>query len=616
MRWLPGLVLVLALLAGRAASAQTPPAAAPAPPTFRAGVERVMISAVVRDSRSRLVTNLVQSDFEVLDKGVRRPITDFRAERAAVSVALLFDFSGSMQMAEKVESARLAARHVLTWLNAGRDELAIYSFDTALHQLEPFAPYREDATLERSLFGIAPFGMTSLNDAIAATAKDVAARPNSHRAVVVLTDGLDNHSVLSAAEASGIASSIDVPVYIMAVVSPLDHVGAATAVSTESPLPVGNLADLARWTGGEFFVTSATEQTRLAAQRIVDELRHQYLIAFEPASQPGWRPLEVRTRNRKLVVRARGGYIAGQRPASPEAAAAGRPGREIALFEGTSMKDWQVLGTVDFDGHGEVAVKDGELVLGAGRPMTGVKWAGRELPKTNYEVTLEARRIDGGDFFCGMTFPVTGVARKPDPGRLGRQPHRPLQPGRPRRVRERNRWLDDIRAGPVVQGPAAGHPRQNRSVGGRQPGRGCRDLGPQGFAAVGDGPDAAFRIRHVQDHGRVEADPREAALAVMTGESSRPETRRRGARGYSERTGIVSTGRRAWRTTFSATEPNMTRSQPVEPWVAMTMRSTASSLAIRTTSLPASPCPTIVRTTSPSAVSSSRRAFSCCSASA
>ncbi|RPJ79448.1 MAG: VWA domain-containing protein, partial [Acidobacteria bacterium] len=202
---------------------------------------------------------------------------------------------------------------VLAWLEAGRDELAIYSFDTALHQLEPFGPYREDGTLERSLFGIEPFGMTSLNDAIGAAAKGLAARPNSHRALIVLTDGRDNHSQLSPAEASSIASSIDVPVYIMAVVSPLDHAGKATAVSTESPVPVGDLADLARRTGGDFFVTSATEQTSLAARRLVDELRHQYLIAFEPASRPGWRPLEVRARDSQFVVRARGGYISGGR---------------------------------------------------------------------------------------------------------------------------------------------------------------------------------------------------------------------------------------------------------------------------------------------------------------
>jgi VWFA-related protein len=311
MRWIQGLTVVLTVVAGRAAFGQSPAAPPPAVPMFSAGVDRVLVSAVVRDRTGKLVTDLVQKDFEVLDSGERRPITDFRAERAAVSVALLFDLSGSMDVAAKAESARLAARQVLAWLQAGRDELAIYSFDTALHELQAFAPYREDGTLERLLFGMAPFGMTSLNDAIAATARVVATRPNSHRAVIVLTDGLDNHSQLSPAEASAVASSIDVPVYVMAVVSPLDHTGAATAVRTESPVPVGDLADLARWTGGDFFVTSATAQTGLAAQQIVDELRHQYLIAFESASRPGWHPLVVRTRNHQLVVRARGGYIAG-----------------------------------------------------------------------------------------------------------------------------------------------------------------------------------------------------------------------------------------------------------------------------------------------------------------
>jgi VWFA-related protein len=312
MRWLLALMLALTLLAGRAAFGQTPAAAPPTGLTFRAAADRVLVNAVVRDRKGKLVTNLVGADFEVLDDGTHRPITDFRADRAPISVALLFDGSGSMQVAAKIESARLAARQVLALLEAGRDELAIYSFDTALHHLEPFALYREDATLERSLFGMAPFGMTSLNDAIAATAKDVATRPNSHRAVIVLTDGRDNHSALSPAEASGIASSIDVPVYIMAVLSPLDHTGATTAVTTESPVPVGDLADLARWTGGEFFATSATAQTALAARQMVDELRHQYLIAFEPATRPGWHPLVVRVRDHRLVVRARGGYTAGQ----------------------------------------------------------------------------------------------------------------------------------------------------------------------------------------------------------------------------------------------------------------------------------------------------------------
>jgi hypothetical protein len=59
------------------------------------------------------------------------------------------------------------------------------------------------------------------------------------------------------------------------------------------------------------FTASAPADASLAARQIVDELRHQYVIAFEASSQPGWRPLEVRARNRDLVVRARAGYMAG-----------------------------------------------------------------------------------------------------------------------------------------------------------------------------------------------------------------------------------------------------------------------------------------------------------------
>jgi Ca-activated chloride channel homolog len=315
MRLSLALSFVFAVAVSHNVSGQPAGAAMPTMPTlatFRSGVDLVTVSAVVRDGKGRVVSDLHQADFELLDDGEPRAITGFRAEMAPVSVALLFDVSGSMQVDAKIEKARVAARHVLAWLQPGRDELAVYSFDSSLRQRQPFALYQLDAALERSLVGMAPWGMTSLHDAIAATAREVAGRPNAHRAVIVLTDGVDNNSRLSAAEVSGIASSIDVPIYILAVVSPLDHVGADTAVKSERPVPVGDLADLARWTGGESFVTSDAAQTTEAAQRIVDELRHQYLLAFEPASKPGWRPLEVKARGRHLVVRARSGYIAGR----------------------------------------------------------------------------------------------------------------------------------------------------------------------------------------------------------------------------------------------------------------------------------------------------------------
>jgi Ca-activated chloride channel family protein len=173
-------------------------------------------------------------------------------------------------------------------------------------------------TLPDQLSALRPFGATSLHDAIARTAEKVAKREGLRRAVVVFTDGQDTYSRLTPGEVSGIASAIDVPIYIVGVVSPLDDPATDTSVqSAERAALTGPLSDLATWTGGRTFVVSSIAQRSLVARQIVDELRHQYLIAFESSSTPGWHPLLVRARDKDLSVRARSGYIAGQsRPIS------------------------------------------------------------------------------------------------------------------------------------------------------------------------------------------------------------------------------------------------------------------------------------------------------------
>ena len=71
------------------------------------------------------------------------------------------------------------------------------------------------------------------------------------------------------------------------------------------------------------------------------------------------------------------------------------------LFDGKTLAGWKVT---DFAGHGEVTVKDGTVVLETGQ-MTGITWT-NDLPRMNYELSLEAMRVEGSDFFCGLTFPV------------------------------------------------------------------------------------------------------------------------------------------------------------------------------------------------------------------
>ena len=124
---------------------------------------------------------------------------------------------------------------------------------------------------------------------------------------------------MTAPEVSGIASAIDVPVYLIVVANPLDnpeHELAVVAVDGAST-QTATLADLSRWTGGHMAIVTALDQSAGALRTLMGELRHQYLITFEPGAKPGWHPLEIRTRNKDHVVHARGGYIAGSvRPGS------------------------------------------------------------------------------------------------------------------------------------------------------------------------------------------------------------------------------------------------------------------------------------------------------------
>ena len=286
------------------AQGQTVPTAA-----FKSSVDMVRIAAVVRDQKGRFVQDLTVRDFEVLDGGLSRPINDLQLDLAGVSIAVLFDVSGSME--GHLPNAREAATHVLSWLDISRDEAAIFTFDTHLDERAPFTTGLR--ALPESMAHVVPYGATSLHDAIAQTARRVGERQGRRRAVIVMTDGVDNASHLKPAEVSAIASAIDVPVYIFGIVPSIDNPLADTSThSVESLAFAGPLADLAAWTGGHVFVASTPAQRSIAARQIIDELRHQYLIAFESSGKPGWHPLVVRARNKDLTVRARSGYIAGQ----------------------------------------------------------------------------------------------------------------------------------------------------------------------------------------------------------------------------------------------------------------------------------------------------------------
>jgi VWFA-related protein len=285
-------------------------------PVFSSTVDRVTVNATVRTRKGRGVAGLAAKDFVVLDSGQPVKIDEFRSEAGPVSLALLVDFSGSMDVASRRQVVKENVGHLLAWLKPDSDEAGLYVFDKELRELQPMAPAPGNI-LSQLDAAARPFGATSLFDAIAETSRRIAAKKGPRTAVVALTDGADNASRLSAEEVSALASSIDVPVYVLVMISPFDRSG-KTTVDDERLLTQaqsGPLGNLARWTGGEILIGLGPAQSSLAARQIVTELRQQYLLAFEPGTRPGWHPLEVRTTDEDHIVRARSGYIVTGRPA-------------------------------------------------------------------------------------------------------------------------------------------------------------------------------------------------------------------------------------------------------------------------------------------------------------
>src|SRR6185295_4301917 len=108
-------------------------------PTFRASADVVTIQASVRDGHGRVLSGLKPADFEIRDNGELRQVLSLRSDQESpLSLALLVDMSGSMRVSAKVAMARRAYDSLLAQLRQGQDEAAVFTFDSALHERQPF----------------------------------------------------------------------------------------------------------------------------------------------------------------------------------------------------------------------------------------------------------------------------------------------------------------------------------------------------------------------------------------------------------------------------------------------------------------------------------------------
>jgi Ca-activated chloride channel family protein len=288
---------LFATVAGLAAAPQDP-----ARVTFRSTLDLVSVAVVVRDGNGRLVTGLKANDFEVVDAGTPRPVSQFQEGlQSDARLALLLDSSGSMVVGPKQQRARTAADLLITGLRRS-DAAAVFSFDSGVRRLTPYTA--DPDTLRSAIASVEPFGATSLYDAIVNAAQIVEEDSPRARALVLLTDGVDTASLSSAEDAAVAAAKLDLPVYA---------VGVGGSDATDDRLSDNpnqfSLADLARRTGGASTEASSSAQLSTATRSILDELHHQYVLAFDAGSTPGWHSLQVRVRRGRVNARSRDGYF-------------------------------------------------------------------------------------------------------------------------------------------------------------------------------------------------------------------------------------------------------------------------------------------------------------------
>lgn len=285
---MPRTLLVMVIVATALASAIAQQ------PTFSIRSETVRVDALVTD-RGRPVRGLRPDDFELLDSGVPQQIAFVNFEELPLTVTLALDVSASIS-SEGLGHLRDGGHAVLENLKP-RDEASLMTFADAVTLREPLTSMTD--RLGRALDALQTsdevFAGTALIDACYA-AMTMNDGDRSRALLIVFTDGVDTSSWLPGARVLEIVRRSEIVAY---------------AVST-APLPKGSfLRELSDATGGGAIQISSSDVLRSAFVRILDEFRQRYVVGYSPTSvpTPGWHPITLRVRNRKVDIRARAGYM-------------------------------------------------------------------------------------------------------------------------------------------------------------------------------------------------------------------------------------------------------------------------------------------------------------------
>ncbi|MCA1624512.1 MAG: VWA domain-containing protein [Acidobacteria bacterium] len=264
----------------------------------------VTLTLTVTDMYGRYVSGLDKKAFTILDNNEEQEITFFSDADAPVSIGILFDISGSMN-GEKIGKARNALERFINTSHPS-DEYFLIAFNKRAELLLDRS--RDGEAVLRKLTLVTPKDNTALYDAVYLGAERVSRGTHQKKAILIISDGMDNASRYNFGEVRRLMKESDVTIYAVGILG-------GDSGTTEGMMGQAYLDELASVTGGKSFYPQTNVELDEIFERIALELRHQYSIGYTPKDfQPDGKWHKVKTKVKpprglpRLTVRGREGY--------------------------------------------------------------------------------------------------------------------------------------------------------------------------------------------------------------------------------------------------------------------------------------------------------------------
>jgi Ca-activated chloride channel homolog len=288
-----------------AAAQPTADASSAIRPLIKKNVDLVLVPVTVSDPMQRLVTGLNAENFQIFDDKQPQAIKHFSSEDAPVSLGIIVDTSGSM--ANKMDRVSEALKQLCAFSNP-QDEFFVITFSDQPSLLQDFTDSPGD--IEEKLLYAVPKGRTALLDAIYVGLNRMHEAKYSKRALLIISDGGDNHSRYTEGEIKSMVKESDVTIYAIGI---FDRY-APTQEEALGPFLLSSITDI---TGGRTYILDNLTEMPTVARHIGIELRTQYVLGYTPQHPPHdgkWHKICIKLRIPKnfpyLQAKAKTGYYA------------------------------------------------------------------------------------------------------------------------------------------------------------------------------------------------------------------------------------------------------------------------------------------------------------------